>query len=217
MANLALRTAELDYRPPQSGRPISSPAPPISSTRPISSRPENIIMPNPCDQQLFDACRLGSLDKAKSAFADGADPEAMHQKSKSTPLTYVRMQRIRAFDAEKGAEQDSSIYGRNSSPAFAPPSDYTKVENLILDKILLKAAGCGDVGKMEWALDEGASKEAMDPDFEASAVVVAASAGHFDAVRMLRDRGADMDKRDIYGMNVWEWISINKPRESNDI
>ncbi len=174
-------------------------------------------MPKPCDQQLFDACRLGSVDKAKSAFADGADPEAMDQKSKSTPLTYVRMQRIRAFDAEKGAEPDNPNYSKNRISAFAPPNDYTKVENLILDRILLKAAEAGDISKMGWAMDEGADKDAVDPDFKASAAIVAASQGHFDAVSVLRERGADMEKRDVYGMDIEDWKAISVARNLRDI
>jgi len=192
-----------------------SPAPPISSTYPTRLQSEVIAMPSPCDNKLFEACKYGSIDKAKAAIEEGADLEALEPKSKSSPLTIVRMQRIKAVDSEKEASKDPLVSAtKRMISAYAPSGAYTELEQFILDRILLKAAETGDISKMEWALDEGADKDAVEPDFKASAAVVAASLGFFDAVAVLRERGADMEKRDVFGMAVQDWKAINMAPDS---
>jgi ankyrin repeat protein len=247
MATLAPRPAEPDDRRPTTARPISSP-PPISSTHPARPQTEVILMPSPCGHMLFESCRSANIDKAKIAIAKGADLEGLDPKTKSTPLTIVRMQRIRAIDAETDEDPDAPKFNRaREISALAPAGAYTELEQLILDRIFLKAvesgddeksgwaiyeganrdvlseqlnlnqillqaAENGDVDKIKWALNEGANKNAIDPEFRASAVILAASGGHFEAVQVLREFGADMEKRDLYDMNVWNWLSLNTPR-----
>jgi ankyrin repeat protein len=69
-----------------------------------------------------------------------------------------------------------------------------------MDELLLKAALEGDFPAVSAALQQGASKDATT-EFGFTALHVAPTAGHLVIVRLLIDAGADVDRRDRYGVS----------------
>ena len=63
---------------------------------------------------------------------------------------------------------------------------------------LLEAVKCGDHAEVVVLLDVGANFDAVDT-YSRSVTCWAALKGHLSIVRLLRDRGADMNIRDISG------------------
>lgn len=127
------------------------------------------------NRQFLYACTSGNTTDALRALEDGADPEIVDPKTKTSALTIARL--------------------KNNGP----------VAQIILDRILLKAAENGDRGKLVWALDEGANIEAKDPEFNATPIIFASINGHADCVHELKIRGADKNYRDDLGMDAVDW------------
>lgn len=110
-----------------------------------------------------------------SALEEGADPEIEDPKSKTSALTIARL--------------------RNNGP----------VAQIILDRILLNAADSGNHDKLVWALNEGADKDAKDPEFNATPIILASLHGHERCARELKERGAALDIKDDLGLDAMDW------------
>ncbi len=68
-----------------------------------------------------------------------------------------------------------------------------------LNEPLAGAAADGDVTRVRSLLARGASPNAEGPDGSFTALIAAAENGHAEIVRLLLDRGADINRRDFEG------------------
>ncbi|MEW6298901.1 MAG: ankyrin repeat domain-containing protein [Thermodesulfobacteriota bacterium] len=74
---------------------------------------------------------------------------------------------------------------------------------------LIEAAGMGDTAAVRALLDQHVDVNTKNEVFGHTALIVAARQGYADTVRLLIERGADVNAQDKYGTTALQWAEKN--------
>lgn len=176
--------------------------------------------------KLADAAMNRDIVQINSLLEAGVDPDAIGQYDTPALHWLVRYDEVEAVNdmLSHGADPNiSSRYGETPLSLAVANGSAAMVESLLNagadsntaintgEPVLLSAAAVGEIGPVQALVEHGANISARDPNFDQTALMIAARQGHNTVIQYLLEQGADPNAATAV-VGEERWVRPNSQR-----